>query len=123
MSQEEGADLKWREFALVYVAYMGFLCSRKNYGFWLRPVISDLGYAKGEAGLIGSTLEVTYGTCSFLNGVVVGPPPPAHTPRTASMSAPSSSLSRAARTSSPPKPTLISVGARLRATALCRCAD
>ena len=122
MSQEEGADLKWREFALVYVAYMGFLCSRKNYGFWLRPVISDLGYAKGEAGLIGSTLEVTYGTCSFLNGVVVGPPP-AHTPRTASMSAPSSSLSRAARTSSPPKPTLISVGARLRATALCRCAD
>ena len=76
MSQEEGADLKWREFALVYVAYMGFLCSRKNYGFWLRPVISDLGYAKGEAGLIGSTLEVTYGTCSFLNGVVVGPPPP-----------------------------------------------
>ena len=55
----------------MYIAYMGFLVSRKNYGFWLRPVISELGYAKGQAGLIGSTLEVTYGTCSFLNGVVV----------------------------------------------------
>ena len=64
-------NMRWREFALVYVAYMGFLVSRKNYGFWLRPVISELGYAKGQAGLIGSTLEVTYGTCSFLNGVVV----------------------------------------------------
>ena len=66
--------MRWREFALVYVAYMGFLVSRKNYGFWLRPVISELGYAKGQAGLIGSTLEVTYGTCSFLNGVVVRAP-------------------------------------------------
>ena len=37
--------MRWREFALVYVAYMGFLVSRKNYGFWLRPVISELGYA------------------------------------------------------------------------------
>ena len=63
--------MQWREFGLIYMAYMGFLLSRKNYGFWLRPVISELGYAKGQAGLIGSTLEVTYGTCSFLNGVVV----------------------------------------------------
>ena len=36
---------------------MGFLLSRKNYGFWLRPVISELGYEKGQAGLLGSTLE------------------------------------------------------------------
>ena len=63
--------LRWREFALIYVAYMGFLLSRKNYGFWLRSVISELGHEKGQAGLLGSTLEVTYGTCSFLNGVVI----------------------------------------------------
>ena len=50
---------------------MGFLLSRKNYGFWLRSVISELGHDKGQAGLLGSTLEVTYGTCSFLNGVVI----------------------------------------------------
>ena len=76
--EDRNARLKWREFALVYVAYMGFLCSRKNYGFWLRPVISELGYAKGQAGLIGSTLEVTYGTCSFLNGVVIDSRSPKH---------------------------------------------
>ena len=71
LQDETQHRLQWREFGLVYIAYMGFLVSRKNYGFWLRPVISELGYAKGQAGLIGSTLEVTYGTCSFLNGVVV----------------------------------------------------
>lgn len=76
--EEPMGNMRWREFALVYVAYMGFLVSRKNYGFWLRPVISDLGYAKGQAGLIGSTLEVTYGTCSFLNGVVIDSRSPKH---------------------------------------------
>jgi sugar phosphate permease len=76
--EEEAPNLQWREFALVYIAYMGFLVSRKNYGFWLRPVISELGYAKGQAGLIGSTLEVTYGTCSFLNGVVIDSRSPKH---------------------------------------------
>jgi sugar phosphate permease len=63
--------LQWREFGLIYIAYMGFLLTRKNYGFWLRSVISELGYEKGQAGLLGSALEVTYGTCAFLNGVVV----------------------------------------------------
>jgi len=72
------SNMQWREFGLIYVAYMGFLVSRKNYGFWLRPVISELGYAKGQAGLIGSTLEVTYGTCSFLNGVVIDSRSPKH---------------------------------------------
>lgn len=63
--------MQWREFGLLYLTYMGFLLSRKNYGFWLRSVISDLGYEKSQAGLLGSTLEITYGACSFLNGVVV----------------------------------------------------
>ena len=77
-SQEDNTRLQWREFGLIYVAYMGFLLSRKNYGFWLRPVISELGYPKGQAGLLGSTLEVTYGTCSFLNGVVIDSRSPKH---------------------------------------------
>ena len=64
-------QLRWREFALVYVAYMGFLACRKNYGLWLPAVVSELGHTKGQAGILGSALEFTYGTCSFLNGVVV----------------------------------------------------
>ena len=72
------AALQWREFGLIYIAYMGFLVSRKNYGFWLRSVISEYGYEKGQAGLLGSTLEVTYGTCSFLNGVVIDSRSPKH---------------------------------------------
>ena len=64
-------SLRWREFTLVYVAYMGFLACRKNYGLWLPAVVSDLGHTKGQAGILGSALEFTYGACSFLNGVVV----------------------------------------------------
>ena len=72
------AHLQWREFGLIYIAYMGFLVSRKNYGFWLRSIISEYGYAKGQAGLLGSTLEATYGTCSFLNGVLIDTRSPKH---------------------------------------------
>jgi len=67
----QNEQLRWREFGLVYIAYMGFLLSRKNYGFWLPSVIAEHGYSKGQAGLIGSSMEITYGTCSFINGVVI----------------------------------------------------
>lgn len=60
-----------REFALIYMAYMGFLMVRKNYGFWLPSVLSVLGKGKGEAGMLGSTFEMTYGAASLLNGVLV----------------------------------------------------
>jgi len=76
--EDDVSHLQWREFGLIYVAYMGFLVCRKNYGFWLRPVIQEMGYEKGQAGLLGSTLEVTYGTCSFLNGVVIDSRSPKH---------------------------------------------
>jgi len=69
--EPQNERLRWREFGLVYIAYMGFLISRKNYGFWLPSVISEHGYSKGQAGLIGSSMEITYGTCSFINGVVI----------------------------------------------------
>ena len=79
MLQEEDAEacvierLRWREFALVYLSYMGFLACRKNYGLWLPAVVSELGHSKGKAGMLGSALEFSYGACSFFNGVVVSP--------------------------------------------------
>lgn len=70
--------LRWREFALIYVAYMGFLACRKNYGLWLPAVVSELGHSKGQAGILGSAMEFTYGTCSFLNGAVIDTYPAKH---------------------------------------------
>mmetsp|Transcript_3853 Transcript_3853/g.10056 ORF Transcript_3853/g.10056 Transcript_3853/m.10056 type:complete len:500 (+) Transcript_3853:54-1553(+) len=70
--------LRWREFSLAYVAYMGFLACRKNYGLWLPAVVSELGHSKGQAGMLGSSLEFTYGACSFLNGVVIDTMPAKH---------------------------------------------
>jgi len=63
--------VRMREFALIYAAYMGFLLVRKNYGFWLPSVLSEMGKGKGEAGLLGSTFEVAYGAASLLNGVLI----------------------------------------------------
>jgi len=72
--QAAGADSsRWRysEFALIYGAYMTMLMARKNYGFWLPFVLSDLGAGKGEAGMLGSTFEIVYGSCALLNGVLI----------------------------------------------------
>ena len=67
-AQEDIARVRWREFTLIYMAYMSFLMARKNYGFWLPAVLSELGKGKGEAGLLGSTFEIAYGSCALLNG-------------------------------------------------------
>mmetsp|Transcript_10521 Transcript_10521/g.17662 ORF Transcript_10521/g.17662 Transcript_10521/m.17662 type:complete len:532 (+) Transcript_10521:80-1675(+) len=68
------AQRKWlrmQEFALIYVSYMTFLAARKNYGFWLPSVLSDLGKSKGEAGVLGSSFEIIYGVSAVLNGVLI----------------------------------------------------
>lgn len=45
--------------------------ARKNYGFWLPFVLSEMGKGKREAGTLGSTFEMTYGAASLFNGVLV----------------------------------------------------
>lgn len=62
---------RWREFGMIYLTYMCFLMARKNYGFWLPSVLSELGRGKGEAGLLGSTFEMSYGTFALVNGVLI----------------------------------------------------
>ena len=47
-------------------------------GFWLPSVLSRLGKSKGEAGAVGSALEISYGVCSLFNGVLID----ARSPRT-----------------------------------------
>jgi len=82
LDDDQGASSSSRvrssEFALIYVAYMCFLLARKNYGFWLPSVLSELQAGKGEAGLLGSTFEIVYGTCALLNGVLIDMASPKH---------------------------------------------
>ena len=59
------------EFALIYLAYMTILMTRRNYGFWLPAVLSEMNKDKGQAGLLGTTFEMVYGTCALLNGVLI----------------------------------------------------
>jgi len=51
---------------------------RKNYGFWLPSLLSELGKGKGEAGSLGSTFEMAYGAASLLNGVLIDMASPKH---------------------------------------------
>ncbi|KAL1520181.1 hypothetical protein AB1Y20_023651 [Prymnesium parvum] len=77
-AQEGVSQLRMREFALIYIAYMGFLIARKNYGFWLPSVLSELGKGKREAGTLGSTFEMTYGAASLFNGILIDMASPKH---------------------------------------------
>jgi len=70
-AKKEHPRVRYVEFGLIYMAYMSFLLVRKNYGFWLPSVLSELGAGKGEAGLLGSTFEIVYGSCALLNGVII----------------------------------------------------
>ena len=40
-------------------------------GFWLPSVLSRLGKGKGEAGTVGSAIEMSYGLCSLVNGIII----------------------------------------------------
>ena len=63
----------WRyvEFGGIYLCYMCFLMARKNYGFWLPSVLSELELGKAAGGTLGSTFEITYGACALLNGPLI----------------------------------------------------
>lgn len=65
------ARLRMQEFALIYMGYMSLLAARKSYGFWLPSVLTTLEVSRGEAGVLGSSFELVYGTCALLNGVLI----------------------------------------------------
>ena len=65
------ARTRMNEFGLIYMGYMTFLAARKSYGFWLPSVLTELKVSRGEAGVLGSSFELVYGTCALLNGVLI----------------------------------------------------
>jgi len=78
--QEEIADEKvvkqsykywrWRTFYGMYVGYIFYYFSRKSFTFAMPSLIEDLGFTKGELGILASILSISYGASKFLSGVL-----------------------------------------------------
>jgi MFS transporter, OPA family, sugar phosphate sensor protein UhpC len=54
----------------IFLGYAVFYFTRKSFTFAMLGMSSDLGLSKGELGLLGSILYITYGISKFISGVM-----------------------------------------------------
>lgn len=59
-----------RIFLGIYVGYIFYYLTRKSFTFAMPAMIQDLGFDKGDLGIIGSTLAITYAISKFLSGIM-----------------------------------------------------
>jgi len=61
---------RWRTFYGMYIGYIFYYFSRKSFTFAMPSLIQDLGFTKGDLGILASILSISYGASKFLNGVL-----------------------------------------------------
>lgn len=63
---------RWRMRILysMFVGYAIYYFTRKSYTFAMPGLIADLGFDKGQLGILGSVLSITYGISKFVSGVI-----------------------------------------------------
>ncbi len=61
---------RWRVFYSMYVGYVFYYFTRKSYTFAMPSLMQDLGFDKGDLGILGSVFYLTYGFSKFLSGVL-----------------------------------------------------
>lgn len=61
---------RWRIFYSMFIGYTFFYFTRKSFTFAIPGLIADLGLTKGDIGLLGSILSITYGVSKFANGIL-----------------------------------------------------
>jgi len=61
---------RWRTFYGMYVGYAFYYFSRKSFTFAMPGLIQDLGFTKGDLGILASILSLSYGASKFLSGIV-----------------------------------------------------
>ncbi|NGX60415.1 MAG: Membrane sensor protein UhpC [Chlamydiae bacterium] len=61
---------RWRTFYGMYIGYIFYYFSRKSFTFAMPSLIEDLGFTKGELGILASILSICYGASKFLSGVL-----------------------------------------------------
>lgn len=61
---------RWRTFYGMYVGYVFYYFSRKSLTFAMPSMMTDLGFDKGDLGILLSILSIAYGASKFLSGVL-----------------------------------------------------
>lgn len=61
---------RWRTFYGMYIGYIFYYFSRKSFTFAMPSLIEDLGFSKGDLGILASILSISYGASKFLSGVL-----------------------------------------------------
>lgn len=62
----------WRVRILysMFIGYAFFYFSRKSFTFAIPGLVQDLGFTKGQLGILGSILSVSYGCSKFASGIL-----------------------------------------------------
>lgn len=61
---------RFRIFYGMYIGYVFYYFTRKSFTFAMPSLMQDLGFDKGDLGILGSVLYLTYGFSKFLSGVL-----------------------------------------------------
>ncbi|MCB0460486.1 MAG: glycerol-3-phosphate transporter [Flavobacteriaceae bacterium] len=61
--------LRWQVFAGIFIGYAGYYLVRKNFSL-VMPDLIDIGYSKGQLGIIASAVSIAYGLSKFVMGGV-----------------------------------------------------
>ncbi|NGX48274.1 MAG: Membrane sensor protein UhpC [Chlamydiae bacterium] len=61
---------RWRTFYGMYIGYIFYYFSRKSFTFAMPALMDDLGFSKGELGILASILSICYGASKFLSGIL-----------------------------------------------------
>ncbi len=61
---------RWRILVGMYIGYAFFYLTRKSFTFVMPAMVTQLGMTKGELGLLGSILYISYGLSKFLSGIL-----------------------------------------------------
>ena len=59
-----------RTFYGMYMGYVFYYFSRKSFTFVMPALVQDLGFTKGDLGMLGSIMAITYGLSKFLSGIL-----------------------------------------------------
>lgn len=61
---------RWRVFYSMYIGYALYYLTRNSFTFAMPAMMKDLGFDKGQLGLLASILSIVYGLSKFATGIL-----------------------------------------------------
>src|SRR5271169_2876883 len=68
--KKQYAHWRWRVFYSMYIGYALFYLTRNSFTFAMPSMMKDLGFDKGQLGLLASILSIVYGLSKFAAGIL-----------------------------------------------------